>query len=133
MPGLLAGLLAIIVEAIAKVFASKFFMKAIMSASVYVFLFAIIPLLIQFLVPDSIMHAASSYADMLNGGASTLACSGTVAIADHGPSQSLSCNTTVTMVAFGQGVLYFLNFMQFTSLVGVMLPVLAITFLFKRI
>jgi hypothetical protein len=135
MSELLAGLLAIIVEAILKVFTSKFFMKAIMAAMVYVFLFTIIPLLIQYLVPDSVMHATDTYFQMLTGGGTNLSCSGSQPVADQGPAgqQSVSCATTIDMTMFGQGVAYLLAWVQFPALLGVMLPVLAVTFLFKRI
>src|SRR5674476_1228710 len=98
---LLAGFVAVIVEGILKVFTSSFFMKAIMATMVYVFLFAIIPLLIQYLVPDKIMNSLEGYAQMLKGGETSLMCSGSTAPTG---ANTVSCATMVTMTAFGQGI-----------------------------
>lgn len=127
---LLAGFVAVIVEGILKVFTSSFFMKAIMATMVYVFLFAIIPLLIQYLVPDKIMNSLDGYAQMLQGGATSLMCSGSTTPTSG---NVVSCSTMVTMTAFGQGIAYILSWFQFSALLECFLPALAVRFLFKRI
>jgi hypothetical protein len=127
---LLAGLVAVIVEGIVKVFTSAAFVKAIVAAFVYALLFSIIPLLIQFLVPSAIMNGLSSYVTMLQGGPTSLACSGTGVVTSG---TVVSCSTVVTMVQWGQGIAYILNWFQFGALCACFLPALAVRFLFRRI
>lgn len=134
MADFLAGLIAIIVEAILKVFTSKVFVKLILSTFVYVFLFAIIPTLIKFLVPDSVLHAVSSYFSMLSAGSQTLTCNGSEPVATQGPSQTVQCSgITITLAQWGPGIAYILQWIQFPAFLAVFLPVMAVTFLFKRI
>jgi hypothetical protein len=130
MIDLLAGLLAVIIEAVLKVFTSQFFVKAILATFTYVFLFAIIPLLIQFLVPSSIMGAIGTYQNMLSGGQSSLSCSGTQPITAL---LSVSCSTALDMTQWGQGIAYILSFFQMTAAFQCLLPAMAVSFLFKRI
>lgn len=130
MLDLLGGLLAIIVEAILQVFTSSGFVKAILACVTYVFLFAIIPMLIQFLVPSQIMNALNSYVQMLQSGASSLICSGSIQPVAN---QTVTCGSVITVTQFGQGIAYILSWFQFQAALQVFLPVLAVTFLFKRI
>lgn len=133
MTDLLQALIAVIVEALATFFTSRAFVKSLLAVFTYVFLFTIIPLLIQFLVPDQIMHAMNSYVQMLQGGGTTLSCSGSAPLADSGINTSVSCDTTVTLIQFGQGVAYILNWFCATDFLAAFLPALAVSFLFKRI
>lgn len=133
MTAFLAGLIAIIVEALVSFFTSQVFMKAVLACMTYVFLFTIIPLLIQFLVPPEVMKGLDTYMQMLQGGGTSLSCSGSAQVASAGPTQSVSCNAQITMVQFGQGVAYLLDWFCAESFLAVFLPVLAVSFLFRRI
>lgn len=126
----LAGIIGAIVEAIIAVFTSNTVVKAILAAFVYVFLFTIIPLLIQFLVPSEIMNSLDGFVQMLQGGGESLACSGAAPVTS---SITVSCQTVVTMVQFGQGVGYILDWFCFTQFLQAMLPAMAVSFLFRRI
>jgi hypothetical protein len=130
MTDLLGGLIAVIIEAILQLATSQAFVKAMLACVVYVFLFTIIPALILFLVPSSIMNALPSYVQMLEGGAASLVCSGT---ANPVPGQAVTCSAVITVTQFGQGVEYILQWFQFPAALGVFLPVLAVAFLFRRI
>ena len=133
----LAGLMAIIIEALLKVFTSQYFMKLIMATMVYVFLFAVIPALIVFLVPQPIMNGVGSYYQMLQGGMAQLVCSGSQTVSSGnslpGGGNVVSCNAVITMAQWGAGVAYILDWFQVSACLGVLLPVLAVSFLFKRI
>lgn len=129
---LLGALVAVIVEALVKFFTSAGFMKALIAAMVYAFLFAIIPLLIHELVPDSLMHSVDGLTQMLQGGPSSLNCTGSQPV-NVTTGTSVSCSQTVSIVEIGKGLAYLLDFFQVGQAFGVLLPALAVRFLFKRI
>lgn len=125
-----AALVAVIVEGLLKVFASQIVMKAVVAACIYAFIFSIIPLLIEALVPSSLMNSLSTYVGMLNTGATSLICSGAQPLSGN---VQTSCNAVVTMTQFGQGVAYVLAWFQFGAALQCFLPALAVAFLFRRI
>ena len=129
---LLGALVAVIVEALVKFFTSAGFTKAMVAALVYAFLFAIVPLLINALVPSSLMQSFDGLAQMLSGGPTSVSCSGSTPV-NLSTGTSVSCSGSISIVAIGQGIAYLLGFFQVQAAFGCILPALAVRFLFKRI
>jgi hypothetical protein len=88
---------------ITRMITSAFIMKLAVAGAVYAFLFTVIPLLIIFLVPSSIMNAFGGYVTMLQTN------------------------------QWSEGIAYVLGWVQFGTLLGCVLPALAVRFLFRRI
>lgn len=103
MLAIIGALVSVIVEALVTFFTQKFLMKAVVACGIYVFLFSIIPLLIQFLVPSAIMQAGAGFNSMLTGN------------------------------QWGQNIAYILNWFQLFTAIEIALVALAVRFLFRRI